>query len=621
MRYNSTADSQHLRRAAMGPVAAIAQRRYAVPIPGRGITGFQQGGARTSLRGFGATSLGPPVGAGAGAGAEIGASQGATIGSAIVPGIGTAIGAVIGAIGGAIAGAINKKDPEDHNFVQAVAMWQQNPASVYSIGNPYLALAGMFDLNIKTNIPIYRKFGHMGEAAFVVWLCNTVYQAAQTGQIGPTDTALSVMSKVVQPQIDSWGYGPMVDPHADMVQKLIVTMILQYCSGAQTNWRAIGGDYPTQFRSIPAFTFPQSAAPTASPTPSPLPTLPPPSNYAASGSYLIAGRPGTLITQQGAWELSGAGVYTVNGNASGAYTPAYTHGPGTLGLLYQNGQIYAYNNDGGSYVWSGSTWTPTAQVPVPPAALGFQTATQIAAAQAAAAQAASQAAQQAAAAQTAATQAAAAQAAAAQNAATSQAAQTSAAQSVAPASASNTVSTVPPAMGAAITYAQDNATGKMVALPQGGTYAGQTTTGGWLVNYTNVAGVPSGVYESNNGVLSLYGGSAASAIPAGYTQTAQSVLLNGQQYPLYSDSLGNSYVWTGGNMIPYTSNTAAQTAAAATTTSVGGGGGGGGGGYYAPSTSSPQSMAPLTDMPPAGDNTLLLLGAAAVGVFLLMGGA
>lgn len=619
MRYNSTADGQLLRRRSMGPVAAVSQRRYAVPIPGRGIAAFPQGGARTALRGFGATSMGPPVGAGAGAGAEIGASQGATIGSAIVPGIGTAIGAVIGAIGGAIAGAINKKDPEQRNFDQAVALWQQNPAQVYSIGNPYLALAGLFDLNIKTNIPIYKKFGHMGEAAFVVWLCNTVYQAAQTGQIGASDTALSVMSKVVQPAIDAWGYGPMSDPHADLIQRLIVTMILQYCAGAQTNWYAIGGDYPAQFRSLPAFKFPAQAGPTASPTPSPMPSNPAPSNYAQSGSYLTAGTPGSIVTPQGAWQLSGAGIITLNGSAVG-YTPAYTQSVGTLGLLYSNGQTYAYNSDGQSYVWNGG-WQATAQVPAPPTSFRFQSSAQQAAAQAAAQQAAQQAAAQAAAQQTAATQAAAAQAAATQAAATSQAAQTAAAQAASTAAASNTVSTTPPAIGAAITYAQDNATGKMVALPQGGTYAGLTSTGGWLVNYVNVAGVPAGVYESNNGVLSLYSGTSAGAIPAGYSQTTQSVLLNGQAYPLYSDSLGNLFVWTGGNMIPYTSNTAAQTAAAASTTSSGGGGGGGGGGYYAPpSTSNAQDVSPLPDMAPAGDNTLLWLGAAAVGAFFLMGG-
>src|SRR5277367_4333547 len=144
----------------------------ALPVPRR--VSRVTGGRRLGSLG---TSVAPPVGAGSGAGAEIGASQGASIGSAIVPGIGTAIGLVVGAIGGAIAGAINKTDPENVDFTDAVAIWQQNPNAVYSIGNPYLALAGLFDLNITTNIPIYRKFGHQGEAAFVVWLCNLIYQA------------------------------------------------------------------------------------------------------------------------------------------------------------------------------------------------------------------------------------------------------------------------------------------------------------------------------------------------------------------------------------------------------------------------------------------------------------
>lgn len=616
MRYNSTQDGQYLRQRSMGPVAAASRRQYAMPIPGRGQSAILQGQtSRMSLRGFGATGLGPPTGAGAGAGAAIGASQGASIGSAIVPGIGTAIGAVVGAIGGAIAGAINKKDPEQHNFDQAVALWQQNPAQVYSIGNPYLALAGLFDLNIKTNIPIYKKFGHMGEAAFVVWLCNTVYQAAQSGVITPNDTALTVMSKVVQPQIDSWGYGPMSDPHADLIQRLIVTMILQYCAGAQTNWYAIGGDYPTQFRSLPAFAFPNAPSVTASPTPSPMPTSTTATSptLSPSGSYLMHDIAGTMVTAQGTWTSNAQGQMFWNGNLA-ALSPKATGAAGTLAVAYVSGVVYAYNNDGSSYYWNTTSgWIATTTAPNPPAQIGWTSAAAAAAlaaqqAQQAAGTAAAQAAAQAAA--TAAAQAA-ATAAAAQNTT-----QTSTAQST---TTQTTVSTTPPAIGGALTYAKDNATGKMVALPAGGTYAGLTTTGGWLVNYVGISGVPDGVYESNNGVLSLFGGaSTPGAIPAGYSQTTQSVLLNGQAYPLYADSTGNLYVWTGGNMIPYTANTAAQTAAQATTTSVGGGGGGGGGGYYsAPATSTAQDMSsmPLTS-PDSGGSSWLWIGAAAAAVFL-----
>jgi outer membrane lipoprotein SlyB len=229
---------------------------------------------RRGMAGFGATSVGPPVGAGAGAGAEIGASQGASIGSAIVPGIGTAIGAVIGAIGGAIAGSINKKDPENVNFDQAVAIWQANPNNVYAIGNKYLVLAGLFDLNLKNpHIPIYQKYGRMGEQKFVNDLVGVIYRAGLNGQITAQDTALTIMANVVQPWINSWGYGAMQDPHADMINRLIVGMILDYVTGTWKNqWYAVGGDFP--FGSLPTFTLPQAAAP--APTSATAVAAPPP---------------------------------------------------------------------------------------------------------------------------------------------------------------------------------------------------------------------------------------------------------------------------------------------------------------------------------------------------------
>jgi hypothetical protein len=218
---------------------------------------------RTLLGSLGAGSAVSPIGQGSGAGAATGAEEGASVGS-IIPGVGTAIGAVVGAAVGAIAGSIDKTDPENVDFNDAVAIWQQNPNAIYSLGNPYLALAGLFDLNITTNIPIYKKFGHMGEAAFVVWLTNTVYQAAQAGKITANDTALTIMANIVQPAINAWGYGAMSDPHADLINRLIVTMILQYTAGEQGNWYAVGGQYPMQFNSIPPFKLPQAVAPAQS---------------------------------------------------------------------------------------------------------------------------------------------------------------------------------------------------------------------------------------------------------------------------------------------------------------------------------------------------------------------
>lgn len=662
MRYNSTSDGQLLRRRSMGPVAAVARRAFAMPIPGRGLEGLaHRGGNRVALRGFGATSL-APVGAGAGAGAAIGAQQGASIGSAIVPGIGTAIGAVAGAIGGAIAGAINKTDPENVDFNAAVALWQQNPNAVYSIGNPYLALAGLFDLNITTNIPIYKKFGHMGEAAFVVWLCNAVYAAAQQGQISANDTAITVMSRIIQPQIDAWGYGPMQDPHADLITRLIQTMILQYTAGAQGNWYAIGGDYPTQFRSIPPFSLP-SAAPTASPTPSPTASTAssaPVQVYGNNGATITVGKTGqnvairdvAQVTYQFAPTTGSTAQMLMNGqpvNGMMAYTATIYNGAAYVKL--QPGTTWG---DGSTtYMWNDNAvqWqvvadplggtspstpaTPTSVTTTPaisttPPAIGAAMSAMmdgithtmlgipgggtyggltpagmwivVYPAGVPAGQSGGQFTLQ-------------------NGSLQIYTLPSTATSSTTTPTAGTTVSTTPPAIGAAITYVQDNTTGQMVAIPTDGTYAGLTSTGGWLVTYSTGGSVPAGTYESNNGSLTLFSGStvastvSTAAVPAGYTATGQSVLLNGQPYPLYMDTQGNDYVWTGGTMVPYSSAPGASSSVATTSS-------GGGGGYYPgyspPTISTPAdvSAAPLVTESP-GISPLLLIGGA-VGLFLLM---
>jgi hypothetical protein len=313
----------------------------------------------------------PPVGAGSGAGAEIGASQGASIGSAIVPGIGTAIGAVVGAIGGAIAGAINKTDPENVDFNEAVALWQQNPNAIYSLGNPYLALAGLFDLNITTNIPIYRKFGHMGEVNFVVWLCNLVYQAAQQGRIGPNDTALTVMSNIVQPAINAWGYGAMSDPHADLINRLIVTMILQYTEGLQGNWYAVGGDYPTQFNSIPPFSLKSAPAqPAAGATQVTATTCQASTNMPPRPANGSTANGATITPSSGTWIGDGAGEWFFGpdvipgGNAFYLYTNQ-TDWVGAAGVqaTVVNGQVYLQNSAGQWLTYNGVNWVNVPSVP------------------------------------------------------------------------------------------------------------------------------------------------------------------------------------------------------------------------------------------------------------------
>jgi hypothetical protein len=210
-----------------------------------------------------------------------GVSRGYTVGAAIgqvaipIPGIGAAVGALVGAVAGWADAAFNRKDAEDVNFQQAMAMSQQNgPESVLNIANKYLVLAGLFDLTpnqIKGNIPIYKKYGHMGEQRFVTDMMNLVYSAAQSGQIGPNDTAQSVFARIVQPWINSFGFGPMSDSNAEMITYILMGMLAEYFVGLQTRWHAIGGDYP--FGGLPQFALPQAAlpqGPTGSPTPSPV---------------------------------------------------------------------------------------------------------------------------------------------------------------------------------------------------------------------------------------------------------------------------------------------------------------------------------------------------------------
>lgn len=243
--------------------------------PGRGrLRGLGSFGAGTNPYG------GPPVGAGAGPGAEVGAAQGAAIAS-VVPGIGTAVGAIAGAIVGAIAGSINKKDPEQYNFDAAVALWQQNPDLIYNIGNKYLVLAGLFDLNLDKScssrwcIPMYVRYGHMGEQRFVTDFVQTIYSAAQGGQISGTDTPQSIMARIVQPWINSWGLGPLNDPHADLINRLLTGMVWDYTDGSwRQNWRARSGDFP--FSSLPMFALAQPAP--AAPSSAPAQPAPPPVN-------------------------------------------------------------------------------------------------------------------------------------------------------------------------------------------------------------------------------------------------------------------------------------------------------------------------------------------------------
>ncbi len=218
----------------------------ATALVGQTVTGVKTGVTTAGI----ATGLGTSIASAVGAGAAAGS---------VVPIIGTAVGAIVGLIA---SGVFNrKKAAEDANFQQAMAIYRQNPNGVYDIANKYLVLAGLFDLHpdqIKGNIPIYKKYGRMGEQRFVTDMCNLIYQAAQSGKITATDTPQSLFFRIVQPWIDGFGYGPMVDSNSDMITRILVGMTAEYVMGGQSAWYAVGGQYP--FGSLPKFALPQPPA-------------------------------------------------------------------------------------------------------------------------------------------------------------------------------------------------------------------------------------------------------------------------------------------------------------------------------------------------------------------------
>lgn len=369
------------------------------------------GGLRPGGLGFfGANSSiysGPPVGAGAGRGAETGAAQGAAAGSIAGP-IGTAIGAVVGAIGGAIAGSINKRDPEQANFDQAVAIWQNNRLNVLNLANKYLPIAGLFDLNLKgPHIPIYLRYGHMGEEKFVHDLALLVYQAAQNGQITASDTPQTVMVKVVQPWIDAWGFGPMNDPHTDLINLLIMGLIADYVAGfGPSAWRARSGDLPASFSQIPPFSLPGGStaaqyAPTSAvagstlsaitmPTPAGGTVAPGSSQSAAQATPVVSVSQAGQSIAPGQSLAFGGGTFSFGSNGdgqgntnvlfNGADTPtlAFAANPvnpvsrgvtlhvasnGALLLVQASGNTFGWTSNGWQYIPSGSIPPPAAGAP------------------------------------------------------------------------------------------------------------------------------------------------------------------------------------------------------------------------------------------------------------------
>lgn len=183
-----------------------------------------------------------------------GAEAGAAIGS-VVPVIGTAIGAVIGGAVGAISSAFGngKVDPENSSFegfkdaYNAAGTPQQKAAVAASTADPYQPLAGLFDLRsnqIGGNIPIYQQYGRMGEQKFVTDMFTQMNKGLETGAISKNSSTADIMSKVVQPWIDSFGKGQMNDPNGDAINAMISGIVDDYRTGDISQLNAVGGDNP-----------------------------------------------------------------------------------------------------------------------------------------------------------------------------------------------------------------------------------------------------------------------------------------------------------------------------------------------------------------------------------------
>ncbi|HEV8612323.1 MAG TPA: hypothetical protein VGQ73_02360 [Gemmatimonadales bacterium] len=287
--------------------------------------------------GFLGTSAGQVAG-----GTISGAGQGAAIGGAIgsvVPIAGNVIGAALGAIVGGLMQAFgSSKAQEVQNFDQATAIYGQNPMGVLNIANKYLVLAGLFDLSpslIKGNIPIYKKYGHMGEQRFVTDMMTLIYQAAQAGKITANDTPQSVYDRIVQPWIDGFGFGPMQDKNGDMIKLILIGMISEYVAGLQTRWYARGGDYP--FKSLPVFALPAAATYSTS----------------TSGTPTAASQATPVSPPLMAPSVTTALVPTT------VSTPTSVAVPAGFSLVGMANGLQAYQGpDGAFYSWSGTVMSP-----------------------------------------------------------------------------------------------------------------------------------------------------------------------------------------------------------------------------------------------------------------------
>lgn len=180
-----------------------------------------------------------------------GAEAGAAIGS-VVPVVGTAIGALVGGAVGAISSAFGsgKVDPENANFegftkaYSAAKTPQQQAQVAAATSNPYLPLAGLFDLRsnqIKGNIPIVSQYGRQGEQQFTTDMFNTINSAVSKGTISKSSSTADIMSQVVQPWINGFGKGQMTDSNSGAINAMVSGLVDDFRTGDTAALKPVGG--------------------------------------------------------------------------------------------------------------------------------------------------------------------------------------------------------------------------------------------------------------------------------------------------------------------------------------------------------------------------------------------
>lgn len=202
-----------------------------------------------------------------------GASTGAAVGTAVLPGIGTVVGGLIGGAVGALSSAFGPgaKDPETagvQGLIDATSSHGNTSQIAAGVQNPYVQLAGLFDRRSST-LPMYQKYGRMGEQKFTQDFANQINSALASGQISANTPPDQVYNKVIAPWVNSMGSGwsNVGQAYTATTQGLLQDMTGQYLNGtAAQNWKAIGGDSPFaniyQGSQIQAAPNPMAALPT-----------------------------------------------------------------------------------------------------------------------------------------------------------------------------------------------------------------------------------------------------------------------------------------------------------------------------------------------------------------------